>query len=129
MFDMPRQAHSVPQDSHVEPLVNRLLKDQPTSLIPLDTPIKTQIKRTLPSHLDEFAAISWVRDCTSRGEWIDPKPKQLLLVADGPSPAGAPPRIKRATSALKARKYMRWLQEELVNPANGNQYDGDLEAV
>ena len=129
MFDMPRQAHSVPQDSHVEPLVHRLLKDQPTSLIPLDTPIKTQIKRTLPSHLDEFAAISWVRDCTSRGEWIDPKPKQLLLVADGPSPAGAPPRIKRATSALKARKYMRWLQEELVNPANGNQYDGDLEAV
>jgi hypothetical protein len=32
-------------------------------------------------------------------------------------------------SALKCRKYMRWLQEELVNPANGNQYDGNLEAV
>ena len=126
---MPRQAHSVPQDSHVEPLVHRLLKDQPTSLIPLDTPIKTQIKRTLPSHLDEFAAISWVRDCTSRGEWIDPKPKSPLLVADRPFPAGAPSRNTRANLAFKSRRYLRWLQEELVNPVNGNQYDGDLEAV
>ncbi|EAU70708.1 hypothetical protein BL107_11586 [Synechococcus sp. BL107] len=32
-------------------------------------------------------------------------------------------------SALKYRKYMRWLQEELVDPANGNQNDGNLEAV
>ena len=108
--------------------MHRLLKDHPL-VIPLDTPIKTQRKRTCPPHLGELAAISWVRDCTSRGEWIDPKPKQLLLVADGPSPAGAPPRNTRANLALKSRKYMRWLQEELVNPANGNQYDGDLEAV
>ena len=98
-------------------------------MIPLDTPIRTERTRTRPPFLGELAAVSIVRDCTSRGVWIDPKPKQVLFPSDGPSPAGVPNRRQRTNSALKSRKYMRWLQEELVNPANGNQYDGDLEAV
>jgi hypothetical protein len=98
-------------------------------VIPLETPIKTQRKQKPPSFLGDLAAISYVRDCTNRGEWIDPKPKQVLSPSDGPSPAGVPTRREMTNSALKCRKYMRWLQEELVNPANGNQYDGTLEAV
>ena len=98
-------------------------------MIPLDTPIKTQRKQTPPPILGELAAVSYVRNCTSRGEWIDPKPKQVLFPSDGPSPAGVPPRATMSNCAYKSRRYMRWLQEELVNPANGNQYDGNLEAV
>ena len=97
--------------------------------IPLDTPIKTSRKQAPPAFLGIKSATSFVRDCTSRDEWIDPSPKQVLLPADGPTPAGVPPRSTRSNCALKARRYMRWLQEELVNPANGNQYEGHLEAV
>ena len=98
-------------------------------VIPLDTPIKTQRKQKPPSFLGELAAVSYVRDCTKRDEWIDPNPKQVLFASDGPSPAGVPPRATMSNCAYKSRRYMRWLQEELVNPANGNQYDGNLEAV
>jgi hypothetical protein len=82
-----------------------------------------------PPILRDYVAISYVRNCTSRGEWIDPKPKQVLFPSDGPSPAGVPPRATMSNCAYKSRRYMRRLQEELVNPANGNQYDGTLEAV
>ncbi len=90
-------------------------------VIPLDTPIKTQREQKAPSVHGELAAVSFVRDCTKRDECMAPNPKQALFASDDPSPVGIPPRATLSNCAYKSCRNLCWLQEELVNPASGNQ--------